>query len=88
MLITDGLPMDRWEHAAERINRVKANTFAFFAIGVQDANMDRLKDISVRQPLKLKGLQFREFFVAIQFDEVCIPVDGWRPGSAPEPDRA
>jgi len=31
--------------------------FAFFAVGVQSANMDTLKQISIREPLKLQGLE-------------------------------
>ena len=33
-----------------------------FAIGVQGADMDTLKQISVREPLSLQGLKFRELF--------------------------
>ena len=36
--------------------------FAFFSIGVQGADMKTLAQISVRQPLPLQGLQFRELF--------------------------
>jgi uncharacterized protein YegL len=62
-LITDGAPTDTWEAAASRIREGEASkAFAFFAIGVQDANMEILKKLCVREPLKLKGLQFRALF--------------------------
>jgi uncharacterized protein YegL len=64
MLITDGAPTDHWKSAAARVKEGEAaKAFSFFTIGVQDANMETLREISVRQPLKLKGLMFREFFL-------------------------
>jgi uncharacterized protein YegL len=39
-----------------------SKNFAFFAIGVQGADMDTLRQLSVREPLSLQGLKFRELF--------------------------
>ncbi|WP_285008831.1 vWA domain-containing protein [Pedobacter faecalis] len=64
ILITDGGPTDNWSHAAKLIqDGENENKFAFFAIGVEGANMDTLSKLSVRSPIKLKGLMFREFFL-------------------------
>ena len=63
-LITDGAPTDAWDNAAMMINEgEKHKSFAFFAVGVQNANMSILKEISLREPLKLQGLKFRELFL-------------------------
>ncbi|AMP14892.1 von Willebrand factor type A domain protein [Collimonas pratensis] len=62
-LITDGGPTDAWHAAAARVKEGEASSkFAFFSVGVEGANMDVLKQISVREPLKLQGLKFRELF--------------------------
>lgn len=64
ILITDGEPTDSYYSAAIKVKDGEAGSkFAFFAIAVEDANLDILSQISTfRAPLKLKGLLFREFF--------------------------
>ena len=67
-LITDGEPQGESdsvvEQATRRIGDSEAGKrVAFFAVGVEEANMTRLSQIVVRQPLKLKGLNFRELFI-------------------------
>jgi uncharacterized protein YegL len=63
LLITDGGPTDEWKSAATLIHEgEKSKAFAFFAIAVEDANMEILKQISVRAPLKLQELRFRDLF--------------------------
>lgn len=62
-LITDGGPTDSWRTAADLVRAGEASkAFMFFAVGVQGANMDTLAQISVRQPLRLQGLEFRQLF--------------------------
>lgn len=62
-LLTDGEPTDDWQKAAALIREGESSkSFAFFAVGVQNANMDILRQMSVRDPLKLRGLAFRELF--------------------------
>lgn len=62
-LITDGGPTDEWQRAAMRLREgEQQKSFAFFAVGVEGARMDILRQISVREPIKLQGLKFRELF--------------------------
>jgi len=62
-LITDGGPTDSWRNAAALVKQGEdAKQFQFFAVGVQGANMEVLKQISVREPLRLDGLRFRDLF--------------------------
>ena len=64
-LITDGAPTDGdlWRTAAQRVHKEEtAKKVAFFAVGVEGADMNVLKQICQRQPVSLRGLNFREMF--------------------------
>ncbi len=92
-LITDGAPQgepdDMVAQAARRVQEDEAaKRVAFFAVGVENADMSRLTGIAVRTPVKLIGLNFVEMFVWLsasmqkvsqsQLDEqVALPPPGW-----------
>lgn len=62
-LITDGGPTDNWSKSASQVNEgEEKKAFAFFSVGVEGARMDILNQISTREPLRLKGLRFRDLF--------------------------
>ena len=54
-----------WQAAAAKVREgEKSKAFAFFAVGVEGADFDILRQISVfREPLHLKEYSFREMFV-------------------------
>jgi uncharacterized protein YegL len=63
-LITDGGPTDAWKTAAERVHQGEhEKKFSFFGVGVEGANFEILKQIALREPLKLKGLRFQDLFI-------------------------
>ncbi|AZI45264.1 VWA domain-containing protein (plasmid) [Deinococcus psychrotolerans] len=63
-LITDGGPTDGWKHAAQLVRQgEESKAFAFFSVGVKGADMEMLRQLSVRDPISLSGLKFRELFL-------------------------
>ncbi len=63
-LVTDGAPTDEWQAIAARIKQEEANEkgLVFFSVGVDDADMDMLAQLSLRPPQKLIGYSFIEMF--------------------------
>lgn len=61
-MITDGAPTDQWDEAARAAKAADRSDLAFFAVGVEGANLDVLRHFTNREPLKLKGLRFRDLF--------------------------
>ncbi len=62
-MISDGEPTDEWKEAARQVKHAEQEKgAAFFAIGVDRADMRTLAKISVRQPVKLRELRFGEMF--------------------------
>ena len=93
-LITDGEPTDnKWLDAAQRVREEAARKgLAFFVIGVEGANMEKLRQIATpdRSPALLQGTQFAELFLWLSKsqqrisssklgEQVSLPsTDGWK----------
>ncbi|NES18978.1 MAG: VWA domain-containing protein [Symploca sp. SIO3E6] len=94
-LITDGSPTEptsTWQNAGTRVRAAEAkNKLLFFAVGVEDADLDILKEIApvARPPQKLKSLDFQSMFewLGASVKQVSVgkigekkeppPTDGW-----------
>ena len=62
-LISDGVPTDDWQAAAEAAKREESNKGVLvFPIGVTNAKMEILAAFSIREPKKLKRLNFQALF--------------------------
>jgi uncharacterized protein YegL len=63
-MISDGEPTDDINAAVARVHEGEAKkSFMFYAVGVENADIATLARVSVRQPLRLKGLKFGQLFV-------------------------
>lgn len=88
-LITDGAPTDNWQQVAPLIREgEEKKSFAFFTLGVTGADFQTLKQMVVREPIKLQGTKFREFFLwlSASLKKVSqsnpgdkVPVEDYRP---------
>lgn len=92
-MITDGEPQgeakDIIDQASQRIKSEEENkSAAFFAVGVEGANMEKLQNIAARAPVKLNGLNFGDMFVWLSAsmqrvshskvdEQVDLPPLGW-----------
>jgi len=92
-MITDGEPQGEdkevIDQAAQRIRTEEENKgIAFFAVGVEGANMEKLQTIVARAPVKLNGLNFGDMFVWLSAsmqrvshskvdEQVDLPPLGW-----------
>jgi len=92
-MITDGEPQgepeDFLKQVAQRVHdEEERKRVAFFAVGVENANMARLKEMVLRTPVKLVGLNFVEMFVWLSRsaqavshskmnEQVALPPPGW-----------
>jgi uncharacterized protein YegL len=90
-MITDGEPTDDVKDPTRRLHEEEAkHRVAFFAVGVEDADMARLRTICAtdRPPLMLQGLNFRDMFLWLSAsmrrvsqsavgDQVPLPPVGW-----------
>jgi uncharacterized protein YegL len=66
ILITDGSPTDFWEGAAQKVRQgVAEKKFAFFAVAVENADMEILARIAPPNspPHRLRGLNFDQLFL-------------------------
>jgi len=73
LMVTDGAPTDEWKFAADAVRLAEdAKAVAFFAVGVEGANFATLKKIAVREPLRLKGLQFRDLFLWLSASQQSV----------------
>lgn len=62
-LITDGAPTNSVTRATQLVREGETSkSFMMYAVGVEGADFNTLRSLCVREPLKLKGLQFRELF--------------------------
>lgn len=73
-LVSDGAPNDPdWESAAARaVSAEKAKSFKMFCVGVEGADMQTLKKFCAGEPVKMKGLRFRDMFLWLSSSQQSV----------------
>lgn len=63
-LMSDGLPTDSWESAADACRKAEArNMLSVFPIAIGDADINVLGAFGMRGAMRLDGLKFKELFL-------------------------
>lgn len=84
-LLTDGEPTDMavgdavWDRVTAQLHgAIRSDRLAFFAVGVEGANMDLLSGLCGpgRPPLRLRGLAFGELFVWLSHSQRRVSASG------------
>ena len=94
MIITDGEPTDtesEWSQATDECKKAEADKkVEIFTIAVEGANLAKLNQLSVRPPVMLDGVKFKELFLWLSSslsaasrsrpgDNMSLPsLDPWR----------
>lgn len=82
-MISDGEPTDDVTAATDLIKLgEQKKSFMFYAVGVENADIGKLAQISVRQPLRLRSLSFEKLFVWLS--DSLSSVSRSQVGDAPE----
>ena len=73
ILITDGIPTDDITAAVQRVADAESrNSIAFFAVGVDGADMNVLNKIAPRGALALSGMKFDELFQWVSASQSAV----------------
>lgn len=73
LCISDGTPTDEVAKAAKRIKEAEEKkALAFFAVGIDGANMGVLESLGTRSALKMKGMAFKELFVWLSASQARV----------------
>jgi uncharacterized protein YegL len=73
-LVSDGAPNDPdWQAAAARaVEEERAKAFKMFCVGVEGADMETLGKFCLGEPVKLKGLRFRDMFLWLSSSQQSV----------------
>lgn len=73
MLLSDGAPSDSVVEVSRRIKELEEKkSLAFFAVGIDGADMEQLSSLGTRPALKLNGLKFNELFQWLSASQASV----------------